>query len=442
MTVFIDIQACPICGTTTTGHMATRSDGIRILQCTNCLMGYVEKYPLNINDYYTNAYYHQEGADPSRGADAGYVDYEMVASTALGWSIFLTPHIRSAGSILDVGCANGYFLRNLDSMLYDKYGIEVNADMIAKCQQEGITIIGSDIVEADVAKVYQQSFDIITGFAVLEHIPDITTALSHIKHMLKPSGIFLFELPLMSEHHPNDMWLRTSLEHIYYPTVESIKYLFHKLFGRSVIGREVYIKDYGCTFIGMIAQDDQVYRELEEIFTLFFLPPDPEQKTLPENIAIFMFLFDIIYAADIERADPRMFATIPPSRLSQNHIARALSLWYQNVTELKQATRWQEMQRQRWEEIAKQQSARIASLQEYISQQEQAKALLEQQIHSWQLATQKEQQLVAELTEWNQQLNEAKVYLEQQIQNWQHAVQQEQQLVKDLQAWNHELEKR
>jgi len=407
MTDFIYMRECPICGNSESQHMGTRSDNIRVLQCTNCLMGYVEKYPARLDDYYDDAYYYQETTDGNIHSHPSYGDYDAVASVSLGWGTFLTPYLKSSGDILDVGCANGYFLKGLDPNLFNRYGIEVNQHMVEHCKAAGIQIIGTDICAKELAQEYGQKFDIITGFAVLEHIPDIKQALMNIKAMLMSSGIFLFEMPLISEQYPNDIWFRSSLEHIYYPTIKSIENLFQIIFGSKVIGQETYIKDYGCTYIGMIAQEEQAYHQLELLFNRFFSPvPElTDNANAPEEVASFKFLYDIVYAADIERTDDRVFAAIPLQRFSQVHFARLFSLWRRDIrgiTALKNATRWLEEQRQRWQQIAQEQGD-----------------LFHQDMRNWQNAVHQEQQLVQELHAWNEQLEQAKLWLEQQRAAWQ-----------------------
>jgi SAM-dependent methyltransferase len=39
-------------------------------------------------------------------------------------------------------------------------------------------------------------FDVITCFDVLEHIPDLNTALDNIEHLLRPGGLLVFTVPV------------------------------------------------------------------------------------------------------------------------------------------------------------------------------------------------------------------------------------------------------
>jgi SAM-dependent methyltransferase len=368
-------------------------------------MGYVEKYPAQIDEYYGDDYYYQDTTSQVEAQTLSYGDYDTVAAVSLGWGIFLTPYLHRSGKILDVGCANGYFLRQLDRQAFERYGIEVNRHMAEQCQAVGITIIGTDVCASDLIDRYAESFDIITGFAVLEHIPNITRALTNIKMMLRPDGVFLFEVPLISEQYPNTVWFRSSLEHIYYPTVSGIEALFERVFGRWPAGQVTYIKDYGCTYVGMIAKEDATHLRLEQLFAYFFGSVPDELDPVPRELARFKFLFDVVYAADIERVDERVFAAIPPESLTQADLRRVFALWRRDIrgtAALQEATSWLQEQRARWEQVAKQQSDINA-----------------EEARRWQDAVQQEQQVNQQLREWIEQLEQAKRWLEDQRAAWQ-----------------------
>src|SRR5262245_5633147 len=103
-------------------RLQTRSDGVPVLQCEQCQMGFVERYPADLNAYYAGGYYAAKNAVQT---GRGYVDYDIDAAHALSWAIYLIRMLRSTGRVLDIGCANGYLLKGLGPR-FNQFGIEVN----------------------------------------------------------------------------------------------------------------------------------------------------------------------------------------------------------------------------------------------------------------------------------------------------------------------------
>jgi 2-polyprenyl-3-methyl-5-hydroxy-6-metoxy-1,4-benzoquinol methylase/DNA-directed RNA polymerase subunit RPC12/RpoP len=98
-------------------------------------------------------------------------------------------------SVLDVGCFNGFFVKKMLSMGYDAHGIDFNKKAVAYGQEElGLGFrISSDSVEQCIAK--GSSFDVITLFDVLEHLPDAKYFLANLLKLLKDDGVIIISTP-------------------------------------------------------------------------------------------------------------------------------------------------------------------------------------------------------------------------------------------------------
>ncbi|HMO58894.1 MAG TPA: class I SAM-dependent methyltransferase [Roseiflexaceae bacterium] len=212
----VTIDRCPVCGCDQLNPFLTRSDGVAVLQCANCRMAFVERYLRGVEAFYDDQYYYPE---ITTGAVQGYSNYDATAAHSLSWVTEWVRLVRESGTMLDIGCANGFLLKSLADR-FDGYGIEVNPQLARRCEEDGITIIANDIGDERMLATYRTTFDVITAIAVIEHVPDILTTMRHIKQLLGPQGIFIFEVPLVSAANDNTTWLTSSLEHIYYPTIE------------------------------------------------------------------------------------------------------------------------------------------------------------------------------------------------------------------------------
>ncbi len=104
----------------------------------------------------------------------------------------LLQYVQS-GSILDIGCSSGSFLRTLKGELWKLYGIEMSP-VVADCARRST---GADVFVGDVldAPFEDNNFDAVSGFHVLEHMYDPRKVMIKVLSWLKPGGIFTLTLP-------------------------------------------------------------------------------------------------------------------------------------------------------------------------------------------------------------------------------------------------------
>lgn len=252
--------ACNACGGRGFSVMARRRDGIDVWCCDACGMGVVASMMADLAALYDDAYYGGDGT-----ADAlGYEDYRFTAEHGVSWAAAIVPLLKGGGRVLDIGCADGTLLQKLPTS-FQLYGIEVNGSMAARAARAGATLIGRDLLAPDVLRDYHDSFDVVTAIAVFEHLPDFRRGMQIAIELLKPDGILLFEVPYISARHDNRAWFESSLEHVYYPSRDSLRRLSESL-GAHLVGGELYIRDYASTCIGLIARDAALVPNLQGLF--------------------------------------------------------------------------------------------------------------------------------------------------------------------------------
>lgn len=112
------------------------------------------------------------------------------------------PYIESAiggkldTKILDVGSGRGEWLELLKENGYVAKGIDINRIMTEQCKNIGLDAIQSDVIEY-LREQNQDSFGVITGFHIVEHIPyeNLISLFDETLRVLKPGGIAIFETP-------------------------------------------------------------------------------------------------------------------------------------------------------------------------------------------------------------------------------------------------------
>jgi SAM-dependent methyltransferase len=261
-----------------------------VVRCQRCDMGMVDRAVVDTDHLYLVDDYFGGTA----GTTAGYDDYRYTEEHSLAWASRLLELVARPGPVLDIGCADGNLLQRIRRSR-GRYGIEVNPAMVARAVDAGVEIVGHDILDPSIAQQFQGFFAGITGIAVLEHVHDFRAAVEAAVGCLRSDGVFLFEVPLISSEGSDNAWFSTSLEHVFYPSAAALEYLFGGLLGLRLVGKEVAIRGYASTYVGVVAIDHDRAMDLAESFERLTNGPVEGLRTHDERA--FRVLFDVVHAA-------------------------------------------------------------------------------------------------------------------------------------------------
>ena len=130
------------------------------------------------------------------------------------------------GRILDIGAGTGDFLLEAKNQNWDILGIEPND------KAKGIAI-GKGIKFGDtIEKLESNSFDVITMWHVLEHVPDVEHQLAELKRLLKPSGTIIIAVPNFKSYdakYYKEFWAAYDVpRHLWHFSKTAIEKLFDK----------------------------------------------------------------------------------------------------------------------------------------------------------------------------------------------------------------------
>lgn len=189
---FEDVD-CGLCGSSSRSTKFT--DGpFSVVTCQDCGLVYVTPRLSDaslINEVYDEGYWSSSSAK-----DRGYTDYRadqrLYLRTYRRRLSVLERHFERPGRVLDVGCAAGYFLSVMQGEGWDVTGLEPS-DAIRPLTGE---LIGADNVRGGLlgeADLEPGSFDLVTLWDVIEHIPSPVEALRHVRALLAPGGKLLIE---------------------------------------------------------------------------------------------------------------------------------------------------------------------------------------------------------------------------------------------------------
>jgi len=103
---------------------------------------------------------------------------------------------RAAGPVLDIGCGRGEFLTLLREAGVEARGIDVDAEMVTHCREEGLEVEQADAL-SHLASLEDDSLGGIFCAHVLEHLspPALFRLLELGVAKLRPEGVFAAETP-------------------------------------------------------------------------------------------------------------------------------------------------------------------------------------------------------------------------------------------------------
>ena len=161
----------------------------RIVRCPHC--GLVRTDPRLAQRNATYLCTEPDVADLEAHARAKAKVFREGIRRIIGWQKRLGMEER--GSLLDIGCGSGHFLAEAQEHGFTVCGIEP-ASQPARYAAErfGVRVIDSDVLDVELSR---ESFDVITAWDVLEHVPDPKAVLSRCAAWLKPGGIMALRFP-------------------------------------------------------------------------------------------------------------------------------------------------------------------------------------------------------------------------------------------------------
>lgn len=157
--------------------------------------------------------------------------YHQIRTISLKKKLRLINSFKSEEKhLLDVGCGTGSFLNTAQNNGWHVYGVEPDAQARA---------IANEMTNNKVFNVEQllqfddHSFDVITLWHVLEHLPNLDEQISVLKRLLKSNGILLIAVPNYKSYDAmvyKNFWAAYDVpRHLWHFSQTAIKRLFGKV---------------------------------------------------------------------------------------------------------------------------------------------------------------------------------------------------------------------
>lgn len=180
---------CPVCGFAGSVLVIVRRE-YSYARCGQCGTTYLN--PMPTTDQV--AAFYQDPTYFAGDEESGYRDYAAIHKA-------LFPHFRRRlriltewqphrGRLLDVGCADGYFLELARADGWEVAGLEISEPMAREASRRLRVPVATSVDELSPG-----TYDAVTLWEVVEHFPDPITELRRLAGCLRPGGMLMLSTP-------------------------------------------------------------------------------------------------------------------------------------------------------------------------------------------------------------------------------------------------------
>jgi 2-polyprenyl-3-methyl-5-hydroxy-6-metoxy-1,4-benzoquinol methylase len=183
------ITCCPICGSSRLFQFSVKS-GLNIDCCASCDFRFTNPPP---SAEQLNLYYNSEAKELENLVFERTLPQRV---PIFARRVELIMRYCTEGKLLDVGGAIGIFVDALQAARapFKVTIVDLNADAIARVHNRHptVTALNESILG------HRQSYDVVTLFDTMEHLPDVNRTAGHLFDLIRPGGYLFIAAPNMA----------------------------------------------------------------------------------------------------------------------------------------------------------------------------------------------------------------------------------------------------
>jgi SAM-dependent methyltransferase len=186
----LEMPACPVCGTEQFRHFDLGA-GNRLRRCTVCDTVSVEDYA-DPSEVYVDGYMFG-GAGPF-GLDVRAPDFQRYLLRVAHRRVRMLERAsgRRGGRLLDVGSGTGEVMLAARERGWSAQGVEPERTAAQMAAERGLDVAVASLEQSGLP---ERTYDVVSAFHVLEHIPDSRAFLRTMARWARPGGLVAVEVP-------------------------------------------------------------------------------------------------------------------------------------------------------------------------------------------------------------------------------------------------------
>ncbi|QGJ68394.1 3-demethylubiquinol 3-O-methyltransferase [Planctomycetales bacterium 10988] len=161
--------------------------------------------------------------------------------------------------LLDMGCGRGLRMQALSEEGFKVEGLDFQPHLTEQPSPLELNIQYADATTTQLPWP-DQTFDIITAFFLLEHVPDVRAVLRSVRRLLKPGGLFFATIPLIDSLQAKwwkDRWIHITEapRHLSLPSRKGLKLVCKTMgFQETTIQADSILEEAGVAASSLLPQ--------------------------------------------------------------------------------------------------------------------------------------------------------------------------------------------
>ncbi|MGM0612482.1 MAG: class I SAM-dependent methyltransferase [Bacteroidota bacterium] len=251
------LDKCPVCDNEQIDDFLHLKDwflskeDFTIGQCNNC--GFLLTNPRPSPDE-LGKYYKSEEYISHSNTNKGFINgiYKFVRAYTIKQKYQIIKVYKPGSKILDIGSGTGEFLNFCKHSKWEVQGIEPDEDARNfSIQEYGLPVNEEEYLQ----DLQDESFDVITMWHVLEHVPDLNERMQTIYRLLKNKGIIVIAVPNPESYdakYYGEHWAAYDVpRHLYHFKQKDIQKLAAK---HNFHVKDVYPMKFDAFYVSMLSE--------------------------------------------------------------------------------------------------------------------------------------------------------------------------------------------
>lgn len=190
--------------------------------------------------------------------------YQIIKRRALQSKVSLISSLnRGEKNLLDIGAGTGDFLKEAKENNWNAFGVEPNKNARDLALKKGIEL------KENIDDYKGQTFDVITLWHVLEHLPNLDEATQNIEKLLKPNGVLIIAVPNYNSfdaaYYKNHWAAFDAPRHLWHFSRNSMK----KIFSKNIQLQKVKPMKYDSFYVSLLSEKNKTGKQ--NLLKAFFI---------------------------------------------------------------------------------------------------------------------------------------------------------------------------